>query len=335
MKGILLVQLGTPDSPSPKDVGRYLREFLMDGRVIDIPWMFRFILVNLIIVPFRSRKSAEAYSLIWTSEGSPLKSLSEKFTEGLRKEIAAPIELAMRYQQPSIAEKVKALRSQGVTDLFVVPLYPQFAMASTESSIEAVKEVVSKQAPQMKLKFLTSFYKEPEFIEAVVAPFLRDPHTVDHFLFSFHGIPERQIKKLDPSKSHCLIKKDCCDAPSGNNQNCYRHHCFVTAELIAKRLGLSTDKWSISFQSRLGRTPWLTPFTDIVLEELPAKNLKKIAVFCPSFVTDCLETLEEIRMRGRETFLEAGGKEFIAVPCPNADPSWIRGFAQVLKRFIA
>lgn len=334
-KAVLLVNLGSPDSPSVPDVRRYLNEFLMDGRVIDVAWPLRRFIVGMILIK-RPRESAHAYQTIWTPAGSPLIVTSRNVQRLLQTRVSVPVELAMRYQNPSIEGAVQSLARRGVTRLHLIPLFPHYAMSSYETAVERVKEVVAKRAPQMTLSVEPPYGDAPDFIAALVesaGPQLAS--GFDHLLFSFHGVPERQIRKSDPTRRHCLTVKDCCHVASEAHKFCYRHQCFRTAEEFARGAGLPAGKWSVSFQSRLGRDPWLKPYTDFELERLAQAGVKRLLVICPAFVSDCLETIEEIGMRGRETFLQAGGREFAQIPCLNEHPRWIETLVKMVGRFAA
>jgi len=329
---VLLVNLGSPDSPTVPDVRRYLNEFLMDGRVIDVAWPLRRLIVGMILIS-RPKASAHAYQTVWTEAGSPLIVTSRNVQRLLREQVRVPVELAMRYQNPSIGAAVQNLARRGVTRLHVIPLFPHYAMSSYETAVERVKEVVAKRAPQVSLSVESPYGDAPEYITALVASARPQiEQGFDHLLFSFHGVPERQIKKSDPTGCHCLTVKDCCHVASEAHRFCYRHQCFRTAEEFAKQAGLPSGKWSVAFQSRLGRDPWLTPYTDKELERLASAGVKKLLVICPAFVSDCLETIEEIGLRGRETFLEAGGVEFGRIPCLNEHPAWIAALAGMVNR---
>ena len=332
-KAVLLVNLGSPDSPSVPDVRRYLNEFLMDGRVIDVAWPLRRLIVGMILIN-RPKESAHAYQTIWTKEGSPLIVTSRNVQRKLQERVSVPVELAMRYQSPSIETAVQNLAGRSVTQLHVIPLFPHYAMSSYETAVERVKEVTAKRAPQMALTLEPPFGDAPDFIAALVAS--AEPQLqqgFDHLLFSFHGLPERQLRKSDPTGGHCLTVKDCCNVASEAHKFCYRHQCFRTAAEFVKRAGIPAGKSSVSFQSRLGRAPWLKPYTDFELERLPREGVKKLFVICPAFVSDCLETLEEIGMRGRETFLQAGGRDFALIPCLNEHPAWIEALTRMVERF--
>jgi ferrochelatase len=336
--GLLLINLGTPDAPTTPAVRRYLREFLSDPRVIDINPVGRALLLNLIILPTRPAKSAEAYRKVWDdTRGSPLLAYSRELTAGVAAKLGGSwrVELGMRYGNPSIASALTALRSAGVDRIVVLPLYPQYAASSTATSVARVMELAGQTWDTVPLDFVPAFYADPGFLAAfaaVAAPALAQARP-DHVLFSFHGLPERQIQKSDPSGSHCLRDASCCNAITDINKNCYRAQCYFTARELASRLGV-TD-YTVCFQSRLGRTPWITPHTDVLLDELAKQGKKRLAVLCPAFVADCLETLEEIGMRAREQFKAAGGDELTLVPSLNATPAWIDAVCAMAERHAA
>jgi len=333
-QGVLLVNLGSPDSPSVPDVRRYLREFLMDGRVLDVAWPIRFCIVNFAILPSRPKQSAEAYHKIWTPAGSPLVAISKNVQRKLQSQTSMPVELAMRYQSPSIPDAVSRLAKTGVDSLLLIPLFPHFAMSSFETAVERVKEVARAMAPGMQVTVQPPFFEDAAYINALVTnaePVLKT--NPDHLLFSFHGLPERHLRKSDPTGNHCLSTADCCEKSSPAHATCYRAQCFRTVKAFVRQAGLAEGKYSIAFQSRLGRDPWLKPFTDEQLPRLAAKGVNRLAVICPAFVSDCLETLEEIGIRGRETFLEAGGKEFTLIPCLNEHPLWVDTLLRMVRDF--
>ncbi len=335
-KGVLLVNLGSPDSTSVGDVRKYLREFLMDGRVLDSNWLVRFCVVNFAILPRRPKESAHAYEKIWLPEGSPLVVTSKRVQAKLQERVSVPVELAMRYQNPSIETAILKLRQQNVTELFLIPLFPHYAMSSYESAVVRVQKVAGRIAPKMRIEVQPPFFDSPDYISALVASaknYLEGGY--DHLLFSFHGIPERHLRKSDPTGCHCLAKENCCEVPSPAHATCYRAQCFKTVAAFVKQAGVPKEKYSVSFQSRLGRDPWLKPYTDFELLEFPKRGVKKLLVVCPAFVSDCLETLEEIGIRGRETFLSAGGKEFVEIPCLNEHPVWISALEKMVRRFLS
>ncbi len=333
--GILLVNLGSPEAPTPEALKVYLREFLMDPDVIDIPAILRWPLVNWVIVPTRSKTSAELYRKIWTTDGSPLLHYSRLFASALRHELrdsgALRIELAMRYGNPGIREGLERLRLKELDRLIVFPLYPQYAQSSTLTVQKKVQEVLGQlaiSAPQPE--WIPPFHADRGFIEAsrVTASGPIESFQPDFSLFSFHGLPERHVKR---QHQVCLSRDSCCDRITQDNQNCYRAQCFSTARAVAEALNLPAEKYSVSFQSRLGRTPWIQPFTDVVIQDLPQRGVQRLAVFCPSFVADCLETLDEIENRERERFIKAGGKELRLVPSLNDHPVWVRAAGQIIK----
>ncbi|MFZ9886970.1 MAG: ferrochelatase [Myxococcota bacterium] len=333
--GLLLLNLGTPASADASDVRPYLREFLTDGRVIDIPGPLRWLLVNGVIAPFRAPKSAEAYKTIWTDEGSPLLVHSRALERAVRARLdedataagtpPVVVELAMRYGQPDIAGALERMRQAGVERIVALPLYPQYSSAATGSSIERVMELASQGPAVPPLSFVPAFYDHPAFLDAVVAASAASYEVAraDHVLFSFHGLPEAHVQATDPSGSHCLRREGCCDSIVADNRFCYRAQCFATARGLAARLGLSAAHYSVSFQSRLGRAEWVKPYTDDVLPTLAKQGKRRLAVFCPAFVADCLETLEEIGVRAREDFVNAGGEDLFLMPCPNAHPRFV------------
>jgi len=320
------MNLGSPDSTSVPDVRRYLMQFLMDKRVIDYPWLLRKILVGGIIVPFRAAKSAEAYKLIWTKEGSPLIDWSRKVCALLQSKQQEPVEIAMRYGKPTMAQAYQNLlqRMPGMEEVIAVPMYPHYAMSSYETAVEHAREVYSKNKYSFKLTIIKPYYSNSDYIEALserIRPYLISDY--DHLLFSYHGIPENHLKKTDPNHSHCMMSADCCSIPSVAHGTCYRHQCFRTMNLVVEKLKIPAGKFSYSFQSRLGREQWLRPYTDFRLQEMPGEGIKKLLVVCPAFVSDCLETLEEIEMRGKESFLQSGGESYSMIPCLNDSDLWV------------
>ncbi|WP_047418059.1 ferrochelatase [Cellulophaga sp. Hel_I_12] len=329
MKGILLVNLGSPESPTAKDVKPYLDEFLMDERVIDVPKILRNILVRGIILQTRPKKSAKAYAKIWWEEGSPLIVLSERFTDKVRQQTEMPVALGMRYGTMSIKNALQELKDKGVDDVLLVPLYPHYAMSSYETVVVKTMEDQKEFFPEIKLTTLPAFYKNPDYIKVLsesIADGLRD-FEYDHILFSYHGIPERHIRKSDPTKFHCKMDGHCCTTNSVAHHSCYRHQCYDTTESVKSYLGLPESKVSVSFQSRLAGDPWLKPYTDYEFERLAKEGKKRLAVITPAFVSDCLETLEEIAMEGKEQFEEAGGEHYTHIPCLNDNDAWVRVMA--------
>ncbi|MBS1567344.1 MAG: ferrochelatase [Bacteroidetes bacterium] len=328
-RGIVLMNLGSPDSTEVKDVRRYLDEFLMDKRVIDSPWLLRAALVKGIIVPTRAPKSAEAYKTIWTKEGSPLVVLTRQLQEALQQQVKDPVVISMRYGNPSPEASIQELlrRQPGLEEVVLVPLYPHYAMSSYETAVEYFMDAVKKGKYSFAVKTIPPFYREPAYINALsasIAPYLKQDY--DHILFSYHGVPGRHIRKSDPTGSHCLASANCCTEPSPAHATCYRHQVFTTTRLVTGMLQIPENKFSLSFQSRLGKG-WLEPFTDIRLEQMPAEGIKKLLILCPAFVSDCLETLEEIAERGKETFINAGGESYEMIPCMNTHPLWVKALA--------
>lgn len=331
-KAFLLMNLGSPDSTKVKDVKRYLNQFLMDGRVIDYPYLLRSLLVKGIIIPFRAKKSAAAYQSIWTSEGSPLICNTRRLQQALQNLITEPVEIAMRYGNPTPGEAFRniLIKDPGIKEVIAVPLYPHYAMSSFETAVESARSDYSKGKYPFKIKFLKPFYNNPGYIKALcesIKPFLETNY--DHLLFSYHGIPERHIKKSDTTGCHCLKMENCCEIPSSAHLTCYRHQVRQTTFLVTKELGIPESKFSISFQSRLGKG-WLQPFTDIRLEQMPSEGIKNLLVICPAFVSDCLETLEEIQERGMESFLKSGGEQFNMIPCLNTHPEWVKALQEMI-----
>jgi len=332
-RGIILMNLGSPDSTEVKDVRRYLNEFLMDGRVIDVPYLLRLLIVKGFVVPFRAPKSAEAYSTIWTKEGSPLVVLTKQLQTAMQQHVEEPIEIAMRYGSPSPKEAFDNLLKQNpaIEEVIAIPLYPHYAMASYETAVEYAKEIYSTNNYSFKLSFIKPFYDEANYINAMVEnmkPYLNEPY--DHILFSYHGIPARHLKKVDPTGGHCMKANDCCNVNSAAHKTCYRHQCFETTRLVTQALNIPKEKFSISFQSRLGKG-WLEPFTDVRLEQMPKEGIKKLLIASPAFVSDCLETLEELEERGKETFIEAGGETYKMIPCLNVHPLWVETLEKWVK----
>jgi ferrochelatase len=330
--GLILLNLGSPNSYSVSDVRKYLCEFLMDERVIDIPLVFRMMLVKGIIVPFRAPNSAKAYQSIWTKEGSPLKVITAQFSDRLRSKLNMPISVAMRYGSPSPLSALKELKAGGerLGIVLLAPMYPHYAMSSYETAIEHIKAYLKKEGVTAQIKILKPFYKDSIYIDALAAsikPYL-DKEDHDAYLFSYHGLPVRHLRKSDTTKNHCYVSGDCCEVASKAWDTCYKHQVKVTTKLVAEKLGLDPTKISLTFQSRLAGDKWLQPYTDIALEELPKNGVRKLLVVCPAFVADCLETLEEMDERGKEIFLQNGGEIFTRVPCMNTSAEWVDAVAQ-------
>jgi ferrochelatase len=330
--GIMLVNLGTPDSPSTSDVRKYLLEFLLDKRVIDIPWLGRQLLVRGIIGPFRAPKSAKTYKAIWRPEGSPLLHYSRELSRLLQERLGDDylVSLAMRYGNPSIESSWTALRQYPLKRLIVVPLFPQYASATTGSVMEKVMEVVGKDLSLPEILFIRDYHDLDSMLE-VYAKNARNlnPEHYDHVLFSFHGLPVRQLIKSDLNQ-HCQQKPNCCENFGPHNQHCYGAQCTRTAHLIAEKLHLTNDQYSICYQSRLGKTPWIQPYTSDVIEHLAKKGAKRILVLCPAFVSDCLETIFEIGEEYQEEFQHLGGEQVTLVPSLNDDPDWVNALAELV-----
>jgi protoporphyrin/coproporphyrin ferrochelatase len=333
-RAILLANLGSPDSYQVKDVRRYLDEFLMDERVIDIPRFWRNVLVRGIIIPFRAPKSAAKYKTIWTDNGSPLIYISKQVQNKLAEATQLPVELCMRYANPTPSYALDKLRDENpdLKEVIMVPLYPHYAMSSYETAVEHVKNTYKKGNYAFALKVVPPFYDHPDYIDSLansIKPFL--DKDFDHLLFSYHGIPKRHILKTDCTKSHCFSSENCCSIPSEAHAVCYRHQVRVTTKLVVQKLGLSEGRFSFSFQSRLGTDAWLQPYTAAQLKRFPKQGIKKLIVVCPAFVSDCLETLEEIQEEGREDFMKAGGQEYSVVPCLNEREDWIQTLVHLVQ----
>ncbi|RCW93481.1 ferrochelatase [Winogradskyella arenosi] len=335
-KGILLVNLGSPDSPSPKDVKKYLGEFLMDERVIDLPIVARTLLVKGIILNTRPKASAAAYQKIWWEEGSPLIVLSERLQEKVQQKVDYPVALAMRYGSMTIKKGLQELVDQGCTEIKTIPLYPQFAMATTETIDVKVDELVAEHFPGVTITRTPAFYKREDYINVLsksIGEVLNDL-DYEHILFSYHGVPERHIRKSDITNGNCKMNGKCCfKKGSKQHEFCYRHQCEITTVNVAKKLGLKNGTYSTTFQSRLGFDPWLKPYTDRTIERMGKEGIKKMAIVTPAFVSDCLETLEEIAMEGEEIFHEMGGKEFTVIPCLNERDDFAEVLSSIVKEW--
>jgi ferrochelatase len=332
-RGIILMNLGSPDSTEEFAVRKYLNEFLTDKRVID-SWPVRNLLVRTVIVPSRAPKSAEAYKTIWTKSGSPLVQITRELAEKLKEVISEPVTITMRYGNPDMKTAFEELLKMNpdIDEVLAIPLYPHYAMSSYETAVEYAKEIHKRNKYRFNLKFLPPFYHDPKYIHAMaenIRPYIEREY--DHLLFSFHGIPERHLLKSDPTHQHCLQSTDCCSVASVAHATCYRHQCLSTMQGIVEALHVPREKYSYSFQSRLLRDPWLKPYTDFRLMEMPTEGIKNLLVACPSFVSDCLETLEEIAIRGKESFLEAGGEEYNMIPCLNTHPLWVQALVDWIR----
>lgn len=337
-RAVLLVNLGSPASTSEADVRDYLREFLNDERVLDLNPVLRWALLEGIILRKRPAKSGEAYAKIWTDEGSPLVVTSEKVAAKLKSSLGpqTPVYLAMRYGQPSIASVVAQIAADGIDELLLFPQYPHYAMSSWETVVVCVKEAIAAQKPSIKVTTVQPFYADADYIEAlhtVAAPYLEQPY--DYLLFSYHGLPERHLRVADSSCAHCTIVPDCCTTASPAHATCYRAQCVATTRELIARAGIPAEKYSISYQSRLTKEPWLTPATDREFKRLSQSGVKKLLVICPAFTADCLETLEEIQMEGREDFLAAGGESFQQIPCLNDHSAMIDFLAKRVNDWLA
>ena len=333
-KGILLVNLGTPDSPSVADVRKYLREFLMDGRVIDVNPVWRSILVKGIIAPFRGPKSAKLYQEIWSEKGSPLLYYSILQAELLQKKLGDDyqVEMAMRYQSPSIESALAKLKDAKVDSIKVLPLFPHYASASTGSVLEKVMNLVKQWQTIPPISFVNSFHDNELMIETFADNAIKhQPENYDHILFSFHGLPQRQLIKSDHSGQHCLKIDNCCATLTENNKFCYSAQCHDTARLIVEKLGIEKDKFTVCFQSRLGKDPWVKPYTSEVVAELAKKGVKKLLVFCPAFVADCLETIYEVSVEYNDEFKALGGEHVQLVESLNDNPKWIEAMEELVR----
>ena len=334
-KGVLLVNLGTPDSPSTSDVRKYLREFLMDGRVIDIPFISRFFLVNGIIAPFRAPKSAKLYKEIWSPvTGSPLMHYSLLQKKLLQERLGEEyqVELAMRYQSPSIESALDRLKKGQVKSIRVLALFPQYASASTGSVIDKVMEIVGDWQSIPDISFINSFHDNDKMAEVFAQNANKyRPQEYDHVLFSYHGLPQRQLIKGDDSGKHCLKVENCCSVLTENNKFCYSAQSFNTTRLIVKKLGIPKEKYTICFQSRLGKDPWVQPYTSQVIQDLAKKGVKRLLVLCPAFVADCLETVYEVSVEYAEEFKEHGGEFVQLVESLNDHPLWIEALEDMVK----
>lgn len=335
LKGVLLVNLGTPDEPSFSAVHRYLVEFLTDPRVIDYPYWQRQLLVRGLIIPLRLKNTTHSYAKIWSDLGSPLLAYGEKVKSLLQEKLGPDtrVALAMRYQNPSIEKALKELMLAGIDELIVLPLFPQYASATTGSVFEKVSQALSRYETIPTLKFINSFYDDPGFLAAHAA--VASPINLaryDKILFSFHGLPKRHLLKAD-CQGVCFQNKTCCDVISSQNRNCYRAACYATAHGIAKKIGLEKDRYLITFQSRLGKEEWMTPYTSETIEALGKEGHKRLLVFSPSFVCDCLETLYEISIEYQHLFKKVQGAELDLVPSLNDHPAWINALANLVMTY--
>ena len=329
--GILLINLGTPDAPNRKDVNRYLLQFLTDGRVIDLPWVKRQLLVRGIIVPLRAKNSTKLYRQLWTEHGSPLKYYGERLADDLATMLKMPVALAMRYQNPSIEDAFESLMASDVNEVIVFPLFPHYASASTGSAFEEVMRIIMRRQVIPSLAFIQDYFDHPAFIDVVV-DHCRDFTLSDyhHIIFSYHGLPQRQLVKAD-DHHHCLQHADCCHRIDPTNRHCYSAQSHQTSRVLATRLGLSPDQYSTCFQSRLGKDPWTQPYTSTILQERAALGDKRILVISPSFVADCLETIVEVGVEYQEEFVALGGEKLDLVPSLNDDPKWTQAIISIIR----
>ncbi len=332
----LLINLGSPESTKVKDIRKYLDEFLMDERVIDLAYWKRALIVKGIILNFRPKKSAKAYQSIWWEEGSPLIVISKRMQEKVQKHADIPVHLAMRYGNPSINSVLKEVHANysGLKEILLIPLYPHYAMSSYETVVAKTIEELAKISHDIKLNIMPPFYDNKDYINLLAKSIEKyNPSSYDRVLFSYHGIPERHVKKSDPSGEHCLTVANCCEKNHPCHKFCYRHQTLSTTKFVASELNLEKNKYSTSYQSRLGNNPWLEPFTDKTLTLLPSQGVKKLLIICPAFVSDCLETLEEIALEGKEIFMQNGGEIFKVVPCLNDDEDWAKLMAKWINTF--
>lgn len=335
MKGVLLVNLGSPKSTDLQDVTDYLDEFLMDERVVDYPFWLRSLIVRGIILRNRPPKTQKNYKRIWWKEGSPLIVYTDRLRDKVAKNVDMPVAVAMRYAEPSLKTGIGELADQGVDDALIIPLFPQFAMATIESALVKAEKLVKQHFPQLKTSIIPPFYNRADYIE-VLAKSIGEKlqgFDYDHFLFSYHGIPERHIRKSDVTDGHCKMDDQCCRTKSKAHEFCYRHQCFETSRLVAEKLGLKPDSYSVSFQSRLGPIPWLKPYTDKRIKELAQNGTKKLAIASPAFVADCLESIDELGREGRADFIKHGGQEFNLIPCLNTRQDWVNVLANWIDRW--
>ncbi|MCP4048505.1 MAG: ferrochelatase [Gammaproteobacteria bacterium] len=326
-RAVLLTNLGSPDRADIPSVRKYLNQFLMDPYVIQLPWVLRRLIVGLFVLPFRPKASAQAYQSVWWEEGAPLTVLSQRLLEAVRSKTEVPVAMAMRYGSQGIEEQILALaNTDGIEEILLIPLYPHYAESTVKTTVEEVKSIIKHNNINVILDVIKPFYREQGYIDALLAsavPWINEDNDFDHVLFSYHGLPELHITRADPTGSHCLQRPDCCQVASPAHATCYRHQVLRTTECFVEKAGLKPEQYSVAFQSRLGRAKWLAPSTVQTLEELAQSGVKKLLVICPAFVTDCLETLEEIELRGSEVFVQAGGESLTLIPCLNDHEQWV------------
>lgn len=336
--GVVILNLGSPKSPEVPDVREYLAEFLGDDRVLDTNPVVKWFVLNGVILRTRPAKSAAAYKSVWTPEGPPLLVITEKLRKAVDAVMAGKVKLytAMRYAEPSCDNVAKQIAADGITDLLIIPQYPQYAMSSYETAEIRLREALAEHAPAVKFTLVQPFYNEPGYIDAMIEvakPYLEKPY--DKLLFSFHGVPRRHMVKADSSHAHCMSRPDCCAIAHPCQSTCYRHQCFAMVKAFVAKTGLAENRYEVSFQSRLGREEWLKPYTDFRLNDLPGEGVKKLLVMSPAFTADCLETLEEMAEEGKETFLHAGGESYALVPCLNDHPAYVAWTADRITRWLA
>ena len=334
-RAVLLANLGSPDAPEVPEVRSYLKQFLMDPYVIQLPWLLRALIVNLFVLPKRPHSSAEAYRSVWTENGSPLIHRSHKLLDALKHKVNLPVAMSMRYGNPSIESQMKILAAmEGIDEVLFIPLYPHFADSTVTTSIKEAERVIRDNNLNINLLTLKPFYDNDRYIDALVSSAQVElQQDFDHVLFSYHGLPESHITGADPTGTHCLKQEDCCVMPSIADATCYRHQVPRTTECFATKANLDKGRYTVAYQSRLGRAKWLEPSTAETLGRLAQQGVKKLLVLCPAFVTDCLETLEEIGIQGRETFLAAGGEELIYIPCLDDQAVWVNCLANWINEY--
>lgn len=333
-RAVLLANLGSPNNPDTSSVRKYLNQFLMDPYVIQLPWLLRRLIVSLFVLPSRPKASAHAYQSIWTEQGSPLLTFSQDLLDAVSQQTKTPVRMAMRYGNPDFESQILAFAKEGIEELLLIPLYPHYAQSTVSTSIEEAKRIIRKHSLTLTLDTFPVFYNHPGYIRALTRsaePWLNQ--SFDHILFSYHGLPELHITKADPTNSHCLKQADCCHTPSPAHETCYRHQVMETTRLFVQASKLNPDQYSVSFQSRLGRAKWLDPSTSQRVAELANKGVKNLLVICPAFVTDCLETLEEIEMQAADTFKQSGGDTLTLIPCMNAHSAWVETLSTWCSNF--
>ena len=334
--GILLINLGTPDSPKPAAVRKFLKQFLSDPQVVNLPKLIKWCLVNLLIIPFRTRKSSRAYQQIWTQQGSPLRVNSQNLRDQLSSHLGQnhQVVLGMRYGNPSIRQAMHHLYSLKVSKIIILPLFPQYADATTGSIQTEVNKIRQQASQEIPHVWHTQFFDHPDFIYAWTQQIQTQlkPHPTQHLLFSYHGLPVKQVTNICQQTACPLQQAQPCPTIDRNNHRCYRAQCYKTSQLIAQQLSLSQDQYSISFQSRLGKTPWIKPYTDEILTQLRNRNIEHLTIACPAFVADCLETLEEVDIQLRKHWQQLGGKKFNLIPCLNANTTWVNALANIVTQ---